>query len=119
MGLASRLRILPTASQPLTIPVSVSASGDNVLIGGASVYRMRVLSYLLVAAGVVSVQWKSGIGGNALSGAMPMIANQPLVAGQPALEAWVFQTDVGQPLVLNLSAGVAVTGHVTYTLETE
>lgn len=126
MGLAGRLQLRPTVAQPLTAAVSVALAGDAIIVGAATVYRIRVLSYMLVAAGIVSVQWKSGLGsGNLggvarpLSGVMPMAANNNLNTGQPDPLAWLFQTELAQPLVLNLSAAIAVTGHVTYTLETD
>jgi hypothetical protein len=125
VGLAGRLQLRPTIAQPLTTPVSVAGSGDTIIVGAATIYRIRVLAYMLVAAGTVLVQWKSGVGTSALgmvrplSGAMPMVANGSLNTGQPDPAAWLFQTELAQPLVLNLSAAIAVTGHVTYTLETD
>lgn len=125
MGLAGRLQLRPTIAQPLTVPINLALAGDGIVIGAATVYRIRVLAYMLVAAGTVLVQWKSGVGASALgmvrplSGAMPMVANGSLNTGQPDPAAWLFQTEIGQPLVLNLSAAVAVTGHVTYSLETD
>lgn len=125
--LASRLSRLPLQAQPQTVSVEVAASGDNLIVPASPLYRIRVLAYMLVAAGTVTARWKSGLGTNAalgatgrnLSGPMPMIANSQISTGQPALEAWLFQTDVGQPLVLNLGGAIGVNGHVTYTLETD
>lgn len=95
------------------IPIDTAVSGDNTLVAAIPGRKVRVLGYILVGAAAVSVRWKSAT--TALSGAM--LATAPLACQQsgssfdtvPALE-----TNPGEALVLNLSAAVQVSGHLTF-----
>jgi hypothetical protein len=91
--------------------VSTVASGSTAIVAAVTGKKIKVVSYVLVASGAVSVQWRSNA--TALTGAMSLAGNGGLVVpGQPS--AHLLQTAVNEPLNLNLSAGVQVSGHVAY-----
>jgi hypothetical protein len=98
----------------LSAPVNTATAGDNTIIAApAGTSMIRVHGYVLDAGGAVSVIWKNGA--TALTGAMPLAANSPLVAPE-ALGGW-FDLSPAAALVLNLSAAVQVSGHVLYSLK--
>lgn len=92
--------------------IEASASGDNTVVAAVVGKRIKVLNYTFVAAGAVTVRWKSGAS-ISRSGAMTFST-----AGGGASPGYDknghFTTAVGQALVMNLSASVGVGGHLTY-----
>lgn len=96
--------------------VSTASSGDTSLVSAVASNKIKVISYVLVASGTVSVRWYSGAAGTALSGAMALVANTGVSAIGSA-ESWLFETAVNTALVLNLSAAVQVSGHLSYIEE--
>lgn len=96
--------------------VNASASGSNTVVAAVANKRIRVLSYVVIAAGDVTATWQSA--SNALSGPMALAANGGAApsAGQavPAGLIGQFETNHGEALNMNLSAAVAVGGHLTY-----
>jgi hypothetical protein len=104
----------------LSAPITAAASGDNVVVAAVPGYAIRVIGYVLDFLGTVNAQWKSDVGGGAvaLSGLLSGVsASAPVVAPAVAANArgW-FQTASGKALNLNLSAAVAVGGHLLYEL---
>jgi len=97
-------------SSPKYQPVSASGSGDNPIVSAVTGKKIRVLHYVVSASGSVNWKWKSGASTD-LTGLSYGVANTNLSAVSPA---GLFETAAGQPLNLNLSAAVAVGGHVTY-----
>lgn len=105
----------------LTGVINASSSGDNTLLAAVANARIRVHTYVIVAAGAVSVTFKSGAS-TSLTGAMPLAANggvsSPSAIPTPVEQlACLFFTAKNEALVLNLGGAVAVTGHFSYTLE--
>jgi len=82
-------------------------------------YAIRVIGYVLSFSGATNARWMSGAGGGAvaLSGLIYGGASMVEAPGDVGKNGrgW-FQTAPGAPLNLNLSAGVAVGGHVLYEL---
>lgn len=111
---ANQGQVVRLVEAQLFSPVAVSSSGDNTIVAKQAGQRIRVVSIFLSAANSVSVTFKSSAAG-AITGAMPMIAGTPLAGSFPG---GILQTAVGEDLVLNLSAGVAVGGSITYILTT-
>jgi len=113
-----------------TAVVSTSTEGDNAIVPAVSAGKgsaIRVLGFTLLAAGAVSVTFKSGTsapgGGSdtALTGAMPLAANTPvsptpLPYVTPSGLQGLFQTLPGEALNLYLSGNVGVYGFVNYQL---
>jgi len=108
------------AEVPLTpllfTPLSATSSGDSTVVSAVLGYTINVCSYVFVAAGDVSVKWRSNT--TDLSGAMPLIANGGISApvSSPGLGP-LFKTAAGQALNINLSSAVLVAGHIGYFLE--
>ena len=98
--------------------IDTAVSGDNTIVGADSTKKIKVLSYVFVGDGTVSVRWKSGAGTN-LSGAMALVVDSGVAVGggnAPGTH-WEFETAVNANLVLNLSGAVGVRGHLAYFLE--
>lgn len=103
------------ASQARTaLVISESTSGDNTLLAANSNGHIRVHSFVLVAAGAVTVAFESSVGGPDLTGAMSLITGVPLVVNFE--REGVFQTDSTDLLNLRLGGNVQVSGHLTYSL---
>ena len=98
----------------IRVAVSVSASGDNTLVAGVAGYQIAVREFALVPAGAVNATIKSGASTN-LTGAMPLGGSLAGLTGDYS-PADHFLTNAGDPLVLNLSAAVAVNGYLIYSL---
>jgi len=102
----------------LSQPISVSASGVNLVVPATPGRRIRVLGFLLSGAAAVNVQWQDGAAAN-LSGLLTIpAAGANLVApiAPPVVgsgQYWMI-TGISQSLVLNLSAAVAVGGIVVF-----
>jgi hypothetical protein len=104
--------------------VNASTSGENTIVAAVPNKRIRVLSYVIIAAGAVTVTWKSVNFSTAslapISGPMALAANGGAApsAGQsvPAGLIGQFETNQGEALTINLSAAVSVAGHITYTV---
>jgi hypothetical protein len=100
------------------LPIDTATSGDNTLVTPPAGKQIVVVQYTLIAAGAVSVRWKSGASNN-LSGALPLAANSAISAdlgGNYPGRQGALATNAGQALVLNLSANVQVSGHIVYEI---
>lgn len=94
--------------------VDHAASGDNTLVAAVTGKKIRVVSFLLVAAGTVTTRFESGASGTALTGQMTMAINSVISAAyNPA--GW-FETAAAALLNLELSAAVSVDGVIGYVL---
>lgn len=117
--LADRLLVRPSMDQPINRPIDAGLSGDNIIVQAAPGLKIRVLSYVLVAAAAVTVQWQSGITGQnsfrrPLSGAMSLAVNGSLPSPSAGPDGWLFETDAHQDLILNLGGAQNVRGHLTF-----
>lgn len=100
-----------TALTPKFAAISASASGDTVVVAAVASKKIRVVSYMFQSAGAVDVRFRSGAATN-LTGALPNAANTGAAAGFSPVGH--FETVAGEALNINLSAAVAVGGHVAY-----
>lgn len=103
-----------TALTPQFAKIDISASGDNTIIAGVSAKSIYVLSYTLIAAGTVTAQWFSDVGGSevSLSGAMSLTTYS---GASPAFcSVGLLQTASGKALNLKLGGNTQVSGHLTY-----
>jgi hypothetical protein len=95
--------------------VSVSTQNANEIVAAPTSPKfIRVHGYVLAAAGTVSVKWQSA--STDKTGAMPFVANDKLPVPSTPLDGW-FDCAPGEALNLHLSAAVAVTGHVHYSVQ--
>lgn len=106
--------------------ITASSNGDNTVVtnpGDAST-KIRVIAYVLSSSGTVNAKWQSKKGAGSatdITGLLYMAATTVLpistglstYGGQPT---GLFETNAGEDLHLNLSAGVAVGGHLMYEL---
>jgi hypothetical protein len=97
-----------------SVAINTASSGDQTIIAAPSTGKLRILGYVIVAGGTVSVTWKDGT--TALAGPIPLVANSGVVAPVgPDSNGW-FTLSVGGALVLSLSGSVQVSGHVKYAV---
>lgn len=94
--------------------ISAASSGDNTLLAAVTGHKIRVHSYVLVAAGAVTAAFESAASGTALTGDMSLITGTPLVV--PFEREGHFETVAGELLNLELGGAVQVSGHLTYSL---
>lgn len=93
--------------------VAATTLGDNTLVAAVTGKSIRVLALVLVASGGANtVRFESDAGGTALTGQMDLAADGQLVL--PYNPAGWAATVAGELLNLELSAGTAVAGVVTY-----
>jgi len=120
----------------LTAQISASTSGDNTVIaapstinpptgGAGSSYTPSIIvhGYLIVAAGSVVARFYNGASASTLplTGPMSMITGTPIAFGDPSTlsgrsQPFAFKLSAGSALVLNLGAGVQVSGHIIYSI---
>lgn len=98
-----------------TAVISYATASTGEIVAAVTGRKIRVLGYMLVAAGSVVATWKSG--STAISGAMSMVVGVPVPAplGGTSLDPMPhFITNAGEALNLTLSGAVQVSGHITY-----
>lgn len=101
-------------SDPQYAVIDHATSGNNTLVAAVTGKKIRVLAFLLVAAGAVSARFESDADGTALTGVMSLAANAVVEASHnPA--GW-FETAAGELLNLELSGAVSVDGVLVYAL---
>lgn len=105
---------MPIQSEVQYAVVDHAASGDNTLVAAVTGKKIRVVAFLLVAAGTVTARFESGAGGTALTGQMSMGSGSRISA--PYNPAGWLETVAGQLLNLELSGAVSVDGMLGYVL---
>ncbi len=96
---------------PKCAVISASASGANTLVTAVTGKKIRVVALFAIAAGAVSATLKSHTD-VAITGAMPLAANVPLVL--PFNPVGYMETAVAKLLNLDLSAAILVAGGLIY-----
>lgn len=91
------------------VPIATSTNGDTILVAGSDGTKIIVYSIFIMAAGAVSVTWKSDQ--NVIIGASAVAANGGYHLTSPF---GVVQTNDGEDLILNLGGSVSVGGVVNY-----
>lgn len=97
------------------VPINTNTAGASQLIAapGANL-KIKVASYVVVAANAVTVKFQSGT--TDLTGAMPFVANSGVVAPGQTSSHW-FETAANQALNINLGSAIQVSGHLGYFIE--
>lgn len=93
------------------VAIAASASGDNALVAAITGKRIRVHGFTLSFAGTANAKFQSAA--SDLTGLYYGVANTQVQASYS--EEGLFQTAVGEALELNLSAAIAVGGHLVYS----
>jgi hypothetical protein len=95
--------------------IAVASSGDNTLVTGVALKKIRVVSLFLIASGTVNAYFVDG-GNTDLAGdttnKIALVANSGF--SLPFNPVGWFETTVGDSLDVNLSGAVAVAGSLTY-----
>lgn len=89
-----------------------SASGATQLVAASGTNKIRVLSYVIVASAAVNAKFQSAATDK--TGLLYCAANTGVSA--PFSPVGHFETNAGEALNVNLSAAVAVGGHLAYAL---
>lgn len=96
------------------VKISAASSGANTLVAAVIGRSIRVLGFVIVAAGAVTANFESGT--TDLSGAMSLITGVPISApltGSLDILPWM-QTASGEALGLTLGGAVQVSGFLVY-----
>ena len=92
--------------------IDKAGSGDNELIAAVAGKKLRVLAYVLVSGGTVTVRFESAAGGTALTGQMTTAVNNIISSGYSPVGH--FETIAGEALNLELGGAVTVDGHLVF-----
>lgn len=90
------------------------AGATNSIVAAVTGKKIRVFSALMSSIDAKTVQWTDGVGGAALTGAVPCAASGGYVL--PFNPAGWFETSIGTALGLSLGAATAVAGVIDYAL---
>ena len=94
--------------------VDAASSGANEIVAADAQHRIKVVSYVLVAASAVTAQWQSG--STDLTGDMSLAASGGIAASSEPKNPF-FQTELNEALNLTLGGAVQVSGHISYVKE--
>lgn len=99
--------------------VNASSSGDNTIIAAVANKRIRVIHYTLGCDQNADVYFKSD-GTTNLTGKIYFAASSSFSAGYGAITpiglVGLFETNTGEPLVMNINGAKTVSGHITYVV---
>lgn len=103
-----------TALIPKYAKIAASSSGNNALVAAVEGKKIRVIAYLIIAAGAVNAKFQSDGATTPvdLTGLHYLTTNTGACA--PFNPVGWFQSEDGKSLDLNLSAGTAVGGQLVY-----
>jgi len=93
----------------LFAPINATASGDSQVVAAVSGRRIVVVAYAVVSSATVNIRFRSGT--TDITGSMRVVEGGGIAH---AYDVGLFQTAVGQPLNINLSANATVGGYVVY-----
>lgn len=91
--------------------INFTNGGDNTIVAGIANQVIRVYRYFLVVASAVNITAKDGT--NALTGAIPLQANEAMVFTFDT-KPW-FTCSAGNAFIWNTNTGVQVSGRLYYT----
>jgi hypothetical protein len=117
VGITNQPVSITVANTPLTVgydtvkylTISATTSGDTAVVPAVSGKRIRVIAYAVVASATVNIKFRSGT--TDITGSMRVVEGGGIAH---AYDGGLFQTAVGQPLNINLSANATVGGYVVY-----
>lgn len=92
--------------------ISTAASGASTGVAAVTSKKIRVLAYVVVASAAVNLKFQSHTTPTDLTGLLYMAANGGVSSGFNPL-GW-FESLSGEALDLNLSAAIAIGGHLIY-----
>ena len=112
----------PVTWQPMMRDaISTDTAGENVIVEAVVDKRIKVINVCIVVGGSVSLRFLSGLGGEPLTGWLPLAAEGNGFVLPPAEPGYHWmETEKGEPLVLELSDAIQVSGllvYYTYTVD--
>jgi len=96
-----------------TTPISFSNAGDNIIVTAVPGQLIEVWQLYFVVNGATNITFKDG-SNNALSGALPMLANGALTFDYTGL-LWFTTTSASNNFIINSSSAVQISGQIYYT----
>lgn len=99
---------------PLFETIDDEVDGNNTIVAATAGKKIRVLAAVLVSAGTTTVQFQSGAGGTALTGAMTLAVNSGFTL--PFNPVGWFETAAGSLLNLANTENISVDGCIVYQL---
>ena len=107
-----QLKVTTNLHPPVKFALISATLLVNTIVPLVSAKKIRVLNYLLSSGAAVNATWQ-GLA-IPLSGAIHINKDTPpfSIAGSP--DSPLFETPLGEPLILILSAATSVTGHLAY-----
>lgn len=99
------------ASSVADVEVSISTSGDNIIVAVPSDQCLHLHGLVLTALSSVDITVKAGSTEKFI-----LTDIKTVVLGEPSLGTPIFVGEAGEDLVLNLSSAVAVTGFAVYKM---
>jgi hypothetical protein len=97
----------------LYTPIQMSASSTAVL--GVAGKRIVLISANIIASAAVNIKWQTSTGPTDLSGFAYLAQNGGYIL--PHNSGGWLETLVGDSLLINMSAGVAIGGCISYALD--
>jgi len=95
-----------------TVKIDHATLGDNTIVAAVAGKIIKVYSGRLVVSDAVNTKWKSGA--NDITGTEQYSSKGEGWADSVHPPVFLMKTNVGEALILNLSAGVAVGGIIAY-----
>lgn len=105
-----------TLTRPIMIPIEISDAGDNVIIAGTPDKYIYIRQLLLIADGGDNTVTIIADGGTPRElSIIPLKDDTGFTLENTAPDyPFLFDTKPGEDLILNLSAGTGVKGHIIY-----
>lgn len=107
----ARLRNGATDLTPKFAAITASSSGNTTVVAAVTSKKIRVIQYLVSASAAVNVKFRSATAGDK-TGLVYLAASGG--CGAAFNPVGHFETASGEALQINLSAAVAVGGHLVY-----
>ncbi len=106
-----QIDILSVAKTLKQACININAAGDNTIIASVAGKKLKIFGIVLVCTGAVAVTLKSAT--TLLTGAMSFSANGGYTQNVSP-PCYLFETGTGEGFIINLGAGVQVSGMVSY-----
>ena len=95
--------------------IDVTGTDQTIVTAPANRKVIYVVAYTIVASAATAIpSFKSG--STAITGGMIFAANGGASPSAPGDDSWLFRTNPGDALILNLAGAGTVSGHLTYYL---
>lgn len=97
------------------VKVNATADGDNTVIAAVAGRQIRVVGYCISALAAGTITFQDDTASAVVIGALK-IADAAIVSYAGSEDAPAFEGGNGKGIEINTSAGLDITGHLTYVL---